>query len=66
MAKEQKSYRELHAELQALLDDLQTADVDVDEAITKYQKAEALIKQLEERLQTADLTIKKLKSSKVG
>lgn len=66
MAKEQKSYRELHAELQALLDDLQTADVDVDEAITTYEKAEALIKQLEERLKTAELTIKKLKSSKVG
>lgn len=60
MAKTEKSYRELHAELEALLNNLQSSDIDVDEAIETYEQAEVLIKQLEARLKEAEITIKKL------
>lgn len=52
------------AQLQAELDDLllwfESDKVDLDEAVSKYERGIVLVKELEARLKTAENTIKKI------
>jgi exodeoxyribonuclease VII small subunit len=52
------------AQLQAQLDELlawfESDQVDLDQAVTKYQQGTQLVAQLQERLKTAQNTIKKI------
>ena len=60
MAK-QKSYRELQAELDDVLEQLQSSELDIDKALELYRKGQASISQLEKYLQTAKNEIEHLK-----
>lgn len=56
-------YRELSQELDAVLADLQTADLDIDEAVKKYERGMAIVKELEAYLKTAENKVTKIKVS---
>lgn len=56
-----KTYSQLQTELDEILVELQTAELDIDKAINLYKKGEAVITELEKQLQTAKNTIKHLK-----
>ena len=55
-------YAELQEELDTILAELQRTDIDVDEALKKYQRGQELIGQLEAYLKTAENTVKRLES----
>jgi exodeoxyribonuclease VII small subunit len=66
MAKAQtKTYQQLSRELDEVMNRLQTEDIDVDEALALYKQGTALTKQLEDYLQQAENTLKKLPKSPV-
>ncbi len=62
MAK-QKAYRELQADLDKVLDQLQSAELDIDKALELHKQGQELIKQLEDYLQTAKNTVEHLKKN---
>lgn len=57
-----KTYAELKAELEELMAWFDQENIDVDQAIAKYEEAITLTKQLEAYLTTAENKIKKLAS----
>lgn len=61
MAQESKSYKQLRAEFDEILAWFDQDDVDVDEALQKYESALAASKKLEVYLQKAQNKITKLK-----
>lgn len=60
MAQDKQSYRELQAELDEVLAELQSDTVDVDEALTLYKKGQELLQKLDARLKAAEHTLKDL------
>jgi exodeoxyribonuclease VII small subunit len=62
MTKTTKTYAQLRQELNECLMWFEQDGLDVDEAITKYDQAIALTKELEQYLKTAENKIKKLAS----
>lgn len=56
-----KSYRELQTELDNILTELQSSELDIDKALVLYKKGLGSIKQLEDYLQTAKNEIEHLK-----
>lgn len=56
-----KSYRELQAELDDVLEQLQSAELVIDKALKLYNTGQACISQLEKYLQTAKNEIETLK-----
>jgi|GEM_PF-412550 len=58
---EQKSYQMLSAELDEVLAALQTAEVQVDEAVVLYERGLKLVAELEKRIKQTENTITKLK-----
>lgn len=62
MATTEKTYTELKDELDSLLDWFESSEVDVDEALVKYDQAAKLIAELEKKLTDAELVVKKLKA----
>ncbi|HUP26632.1 MAG TPA: exodeoxyribonuclease VII small subunit [Candidatus Limnocylindrales bacterium] len=57
----QKSYRELQAELDGVLEELQSAELDIDKAMGLYKTGQKLIKEAEDYLQNAKNEIEHLK-----
>lgn len=57
-------YRAMSDELESIVADLQQDDIDVDEAMQKYERGLELIKQLEKYLKTAENKIEKLNGTK--
>ncbi|HXY17931.1 MAG TPA: exodeoxyribonuclease VII small subunit [Candidatus Nitrosopolaris sp.] len=55
-----KSYAQLSAELGEVMDWFEGGEVDLDEALAKYQQATKLIEQMENYLKTAANKIKKI------
>lgn len=55
-----KTYKQLKTELDTLLRWFEQEEFDIDEALEKYKKVAALIKEIEKLLAAADLEIKKL------
>ncbi|MGA3150034.1 MAG: exodeoxyribonuclease VII small subunit [Candidatus Saccharimonadales bacterium] len=55
-----KTYAQLSAELSEIMDWFEGGEVDLDEALAKYQQAAKLIEQMEKHLKTAANKIKKL------
>lgn len=55
----QQDYKSMIQELQGLLLDMQAEDLDVDEAITKYERGQKLIGELQKYLETAENKITK-------
>ncbi len=56
-----QTYSELEQELNILIDELQSGDNDVDEALRKYERGQIIIKQLHDYLKKAENKITKLK-----
>ena len=62
MAKE-FDYQALSIELDTLLQKLQTADLDIDDAVKHYERGMVIVKELENYLKTAENKVKKIKAS---
>lgn len=58
-----KTYQELTTELDETMLKLQASELDVDQAVELYETGLALVKQLEEKLASAENKITKLKAS---
>lgn len=61
----EKSYRDLNNELEAIIDKLQSSDLDVDEIIQYYKKGISLINDLEKYLNIAQNKIVKINEKNV-
>ena len=57
------NYRELSAELDTILAQLQTDDFDIDEALKLYERGIEISKQLETYLKSAQNTVSKIKDN---
>lgn len=56
-------YAKLNRELETIVDQLQTADLDIDEAVKLYERGMKIIKDLEAYLKTAENKVSKIKAS---
>lgn len=57
------TYQEMSNQLDSLIAQLQSGELDVDDAIKKYEQASKLIAKMEAYLQTAENKIEKIKAS---
>ncbi len=57
----QKTYRELQDQLDAVLHELQAAELDIDKALELHKQGEGLLKELEDYLKTAKNRVEELK-----
>ena len=55
-------YQALSRELDEILETLQTADLDIDEAVKSYERGMTIVKQLEAYLKTAQNKVIKVKT----
>lgn len=62
MVQKKIDYQALNAELETILAALQQGDLDVDDAIEKYERGLELVSQLETYLKDAENTVIKLKT----
>ncbi len=60
--KKQINYQEMAAELDTILESLQTSDMDIDQAVKAYEQGMQLVKELEEYLHQAENKITKVKA----
>lgn len=58
---EQKSYRQLQDQLDQVLTELQSVELDIDKALDLYNQGEKLIKEIESYLTTAKNRIEDIK-----
>ena len=56
-----KSYAELKQELDEVLDQIQADKIDIDDALELYDRGQKLIDELQQKIKTAENTIKKVK-----
>jgi exodeoxyribonuclease VII small subunit len=61
-----KTYKQMAAELDALMQDLQSDNLDIDEAVRVYEQASKLIGQMEAYLQKTENKITKIKADLDG
>jgi len=61
MSNTKKSYQNLNSELGIILNELQAGDLDIDEAVKKYQRGSEIVKELQEYLKQAENKVKKVK-----
>jgi exodeoxyribonuclease VII small subunit len=55
-----KSYREMAEQLDQIMAWFESGDLDIDEAVNKYEEATKLLEQMEKYLKTAENKIKKI------
>jgi len=60
MSKTTKSYSQMLSELQKIIDWFEGEEVDLDEAVKKFEKANKLVDDLEKYLKTAENKIRKV------
>ncbi len=60
MAKTEKTTLQLQAELDELLLWFESEQIDIDEAVKKYEAGQKLVEQLQNRLKNAENVIKKM------
>lgn len=63
MPTKKTDYKTLSAELDAVLDKLQSADLDVEEAVAAYERGMQLAKELDVYLQQAENKVTKIKAN---
>lgn len=61
MTQKKIAYAELSMELEDILSDLQSGDLDVDDAIKKYERGAAIVEELETYLKDAENKVTKIK-----
>jgi exodeoxyribonuclease VII small subunit len=59
-----KSYREMAEQLEQIMAWFESGDIDIDEAVKKYEEATKLLEQMEKYLKTAENKIKKITTKK--
>jgi exodeoxyribonuclease VII small subunit len=62
MVKKKLDYKRLNLELDAILQQLQTGELTIDEAMPAYEQGITIIKLLEDYLQTAENQVEELKA----
>jgi exodeoxyribonuclease VII small subunit len=62
MASKTTDYTKLSAELEQLIDNLQSGNLRIDEALKAYERGQSILKQLQVYLQTAENKVKKITS----
>lgn len=55
-----KSYKELQEELDTIISELQSEEIDIDEAVIKFEQATKITKQIKKYLDTAENTLKRV------
>lgn len=60
--KDNMDYRELSNELNDILESLQTSELDIDKAISDYERGMVIVKELDRYLKSAENKINKIKS----
>jgi exodeoxyribonuclease VII small subunit len=60
MATTKQSYKDLSAKLNAIIEWFEGDQVNLDEAVAKYEEANKLIEQMEDYLKTAENKVKKI------
>ncbi len=63
MATKPINYRQLNQELDQVLSELESADLDIETALQKYQRGMEIIQQLETYLKIAENKVTKLKAT---
>lgn len=63
MAKGDVNYKELSAELDEILDKLQSSEIDIDDALELYDRGMKIAKELERYLEQATNKVEKIKKS---
>lgn len=58
----QKSYQDMSEELQGILAELQTGELDIEQAIKRYERGMELADEMERYLKEAELKITQLKA----
>ena len=61
-SKKQPSYKDLQAELDRVLGELQSSELDIDQALTLYKRGQTLLTELETYLKNAKNEIEQLKN----
>jgi exodeoxyribonuclease VII small subunit len=61
-AGDKRSYRTIKGELDEVMRNLQSEELDVDEAIELFNKGHLLLKELEDYLNSAENTVKQIKA----
>lgn len=61
MVNKQKTYKELQAELDNVLAELESPDLDIDKAMELHKQGQKIVGELENYLKTAENQIKELK-----
>lgn len=56
------NYQKLRAELDEIVESLQTTEADIDGAVIKYERGMEILKQLESYLKTTENKVKKIKA----
>ena len=62
MDKKIESYEVLYAELEDIINSLQSGDLSLDDAVTNYERSNKIISQLEDLLKNAENKISKIKA----
>ncbi|MDZ7744244.1 MAG: exodeoxyribonuclease VII small subunit [Candidatus Saccharibacteria bacterium] len=62
MAAAKKDYKTLQAELDTALSELQSGELDIDQAVKLYEQGMQLIKELEKQLKIAENKVKKVQA----
>jgi len=60
----QVNYHALNAELETILADLQAGDLEIDEAVEKYQRGMEIVEQIQTYLKEAENKVKKVKTGR--
>ena len=55
------NYHKLNEELDKILDELQSEELDIDEAVKKYERGQKIVSELETYLKTAKNKVTKVK-----
>jgi exodeoxyribonuclease VII small subunit len=63
-SKESKNYREMATELEQIMMWFESGDIDIDEAVKKYEEATKLLDEMEKYLKTAENKIKNITTKK--
>lgn len=62
MSKPTTNYQQLNSELEAILQKLESGEVDVDEALKLFERGQAVVAELERYLTTAENKVTQLKA----
>ncbi len=56
------NYHKMSQELDLLLEELQSGDLDIDQAVIKYERGMQILEEMETYLKTAENKVKKIKA----